>query len=131
MTEQQFAFQMNRLAKAFPNAYSDERIRLVWREIGSLEGSWLEKTVDRFIGEFRHAPLMPEFREAAAIERERVREIQKREEKQGAEAFMSALSESETRGICEQIRRRLQGYTSDAEFNQFQNVLSNVTKGMP
>lgn len=71
MNEIQFQYQIRRLQEQFGNQnYSQERIKLIWREVKDIEPFWFEKTVDRFIGECRQAPLLPEFRDAIAVLRE-------------------------------------------------------------
>ncbi len=79
MTPVEFNNQMTRLIRNFgKNAYSEERGALIWREVQHLSAVWLENTVDRFIGDCKYAPLLPEFREAIAKERE-YQHSQKRE----------------------------------------------------
>lgn len=83
MRPEHFQAQMNRLAETFGGQhYKRERVELIWREIGSFHDSWLTRTIDRFIGELRQAPLVSEFRDAASQERERQRETQKQQEKE-------------------------------------------------
>jgi hypothetical protein len=131
MNESRFAHQMNRLAKQFPNAYSEERVKLIWREVQAFSDHWLERVVDRFLGELRQAPLIPEFREEASRERERLREIEKRQEASDAKAFMSALSDGEVSEICGQIRKRVEGRVSDEDFNKFQGMLKSMLREVP
>ena len=82
MNPQRFANQINRLAKQFSSAFSEERVKLIWREVGQLSDEWFETLVDRFIGDLRQAPLLPDFREAASIERDRLWEIEKKTQKE-------------------------------------------------
>lgn len=73
MNQQEFQNQMNRLAETFGKAaYGTERAKLIWREVKDLGAHWLERVVDEFIGG-RSAPLLNEFRDAIAKERERSR----------------------------------------------------------
>jgi hypothetical protein len=78
MTPQEFQAPMDRLISQFgKSAYSPARIELIAAEVKHMPGSWWKRTVDRFLGEFRQAPLMPEVREAIAKERERGWDAQK------------------------------------------------------
>lgn len=72
MTEKQFAVQMQRLEKQFPNTYSQARAELIWREVGELDAGWWTRTVDELIGSCRFPPLMPEIREHIAREQRRL-----------------------------------------------------------
>lgn len=72
MNREEFSNEMNRLVSQFGKAaYSPERANLIWREVKDLSPSWMNAAIDEFIGSSRQPPLMPEFRERIAIEREK------------------------------------------------------------
>lgn len=72
MTREEFQAQMNRLAETYgPNQYKPERLTVIWGLVKHQSGEWLQQTVSRLIGSMRQAPLVPEFEEALALERER------------------------------------------------------------
>lgn len=78
MTPQHFQAEINRMASVFtPAAFAKERRDLIWKECGNLSDDVFTRIVNRLIGECRQAPLVPDFREAAAYERERIWEAQK------------------------------------------------------
>ncbi len=72
MTYDQYFEQMNRLVSQFgKGAYSTERSAVIWREVQHQSPEWWERTVNKFLGECRQAPLLPEIREALSRDRER------------------------------------------------------------
>lgn len=74
MNQNEFNTQMNRLVSQFGKAaYGVERTTLIWREVRDLPPEWFAGVVDEFLGSSRQAPLIPEFRDVAASERERMR----------------------------------------------------------
>lgn len=125
MTEQQFAVQLNRLSSAFgKNIYSDERSRLIWREVNTMSAAWWERFVDKAIGDSTHAPLLPQIRESLSLERERTRERERAQEKQDADDFWSGrLMPEEKKQIVHMIKRRIMGQVSDADYEAFMRVL--------
>lgn len=77
MTTEHFANQMNRLANTFGGAYKTERTQIIWKEMGNLPEEAFTRIVDKLIGECRMAPMIQEFRDAAASEREKIWSRQK------------------------------------------------------
>src|SRR3954462_10986965 len=78
MNLQEFDSQVNRLRDTFGDrSYPDERVKIIWREVQSLGRAWFERTIDRLIGEFRKAPMLPDIRFLIAEERERHRQTEK------------------------------------------------------
>jgi hypothetical protein len=129
MSPGEFQHHMSRLANQFKQAYGDERVSLILREVGTLSGEWWARTVDQFIGYCRQAPLMPEIAEAASRERERLRQIEKRQEANDAKAFMrGAVGPDEIRVISQGILKRLSGGMSDADFTSFHKALEGVSR---
>lgn len=93
MTNATFATQVDRLRERFGRqTYSQEFVKLLWREFEQLPDPWLIKTVDRFIGDSRHAPLMPEFREQAAVWREQNAVRDKQAFKDGTAAALQSTT---------------------------------------
>jgi hypothetical protein len=85
-----FQRQINRLTEQFgKGAYGTERAHIIWKAVKDLPDAWMEGVVDRFIGESRHAPLLPEFREEIAKERERNRSRERNSPKYDWSAFAS------------------------------------------
>lgn len=73
MTYQEFHGEIAKLIQRFDKKYyPDEVIDLIFREVNTLSYAWLKKTVAPFLGQHR-AAVLPEFREAARIEKERLR----------------------------------------------------------
>lgn len=102
MTTEEFDREMSRLAETFPNAYRDERRKLIWREVYQLPAQVWAKVVDYLIGDSRQPPMMPEIREAVSRERERSWQFKKREHQAQAQEFWASLEEYQT--ICPMIR---------------------------
>lgn len=134
MNIQEFNTQMQRLVSNFgKNSYPDEKARLIWGEVRDFQGSWLQRAVDRFIGDFRQAPLVQDFREAAAKERERSWSLQKKQHEQDAKDFYAGTYQpEEVRVICQFIIKRMQGGVSDEDWRNFithLNTSADVSKG--
>ena len=67
MTENEFRTQMTRLIETFGKApYGTERVKLLWNEVSDMPDYYFEKCVSSWIGAMRQAPLLGEFRDAAA-----------------------------------------------------------------
>ena len=72
MTQGEFQNQVARLKDVYgPKAYPDERVRLMWVEVSSLDGKWFEEAVSSLIASARYAPLAQEFSNYIGAERER------------------------------------------------------------
>jgi hypothetical protein len=93
MTWAEFLPQMERLRRQWTTFYSDERVKVIWGWVQSLEAQWWEKTVTYLLG--HHAdtyrgPLV-EVEQAALREREkRWEEMKRREHREAVEFFQSA-----------------------------------------
>lgn len=71
MNQAHFQTQMGRLIDQFgKQIYGPERVRLIWQTVEGIEEIHLTRIVDKFIGECRLPPLLPEFREEIAKIRE-------------------------------------------------------------
>jgi len=130
VTEQQFQIQMNHLSENFGKAaYGTERVRLLWREVGSFSAAWFEGVVSKMIGESRYAPLLPEFREACAKEREKNWVAEKRENESDAKAYwMSSYHPDDVKALCTAIKRRAIGAMSDQDWEAFMRGLNAVAE---
>lgn len=128
MNQIEFQVQMSRLIDQFgKHSYGTERVALVWEEVKEFNPQWFKKTVDKFIGEFRNAPLMPDFREEISKERERLWHLEKQRHSQDSREFWeSSFLPEEEKWICKTIRDRLSRKISDEDFSQFQKLLNRV-----
>ena len=89
-----------------------------------MPADWWERFVDRALGECTQAPLMPAIREAMSIERERMRQRERSQERQDAEDFWSGrLMPEEKKQIVQTIKRRIMGQISNADYEAFMRVL--------
>ena len=133
MNQGQFDQQIQRLVNNFgKTAYSSERAILLWREVSTLSASWLNLTVDKFIGELKHAPLLPEFREEISKERERIwRGDKEKYAKEAKDFFQGSYQPDDVRTICQMIVKRLQGGVPDADYAQFVKHLDHTAKSAP
>lgn len=92
MTQAEFSPHMGRLIEQFgKGAYSQARVEIIWRSVRDMDAHWWSMQVDRFLGECRQAPLVPEIRDAVLLERNRAWQAKKqqglREEGQGAKVL--------------------------------------------
>lgn len=130
MTEQQFSTQINRLAETFgKNAFSNERVKLIWLGVKDLSPDWLKYQVDSMIGSMRHAPLLPDFVEAARFERNREHEERKLKENQfQTEKWVSMFTSEEERMFAQTIVKRLNKEISDADFANFLVMMDDMAR---
>lgn len=131
MTWAEFETQMNRLTETFGKAaYSKERVGLIWREVQSYSRAWMERTIDDMIGSHRTAPLLPEFREATARERERLWSAEKKQHESDANAFWNGTYHpDEVKAVCQVIKDRMRGGVPDDSWNSFLKVLRGARGG--
>lgn len=111
MTADEFKRQTDRLIATYgPAAYSEERVTLIWREVGQLDADWLRRTVDFLIGSERQAPLVQAFSEAATRERERAWKQEREREREDARRFFggeSMLFDEDRAGFFQTIIARM------------------------
>jgi hypothetical protein len=89
----EFDTQMARLASTYgPRAYPDERKSILWKEFQSMAPKVFERIVDKLIGENSMPPMLPKFREAAAVAREKNAAFEKEEYRQGTQAALEGVS---------------------------------------
>lgn len=71
MTDLEFDMAMRRVTETFPNkgAYTEERLKLIFKATRSLPAHAFNRIVDHFVANSRYAPLPKDFLEAAAKER--------------------------------------------------------------
>jgi hypothetical protein len=129
----EFTQQMNRIASTYgKNTYGDERVQIIWREVKDFSSEWMIKTVDRFIGELRQAPLMPEFREEIAKEREKLWYIEKKQRQRDAKDFFDGIyAPDDKRTICQFIQKRLRHEVSDSDYQTFVTHLNHAASSIP
>lgn len=72
MKHSNFEMQLDRLRERFgKQTYTAEFVKILWREVSNLADSDFICMVDRFIGDSRQAPIMPDFRDALSFIREK------------------------------------------------------------
>jgi len=55
---------MTRLQNTYGKAaFSTERCTLIWKEVGEIPDHWMSRIVDKFIGDSKQSPMIPDFRE--------------------------------------------------------------------
>lgn len=130
MTSMHYQQQMGRMIEVFgKNAYPRERIELIWKELKDFSDPWFTKIIDSFIGNLRLPPLVSEFCLEAAKERERQSDIRKREHKQDAKDFWRGTYQlEEVRDICQKIIQRMEGKTSDEDYQKFKGLLEETAQ---
>lgn len=131
MTQQEFQTQVMRLIETFgKQAYGTERVALIWREVRDFSGQWWSRAVDQFIGDCRQAPLLKEIRELAAMERERITQLEKRRHSRESEAaYRGIIQDEEIKHICKFILKRMEHGVEDRDFENFMNHMESATRG--
>ena len=129
MTFAEFKMHLQKLTNQFgAHVYSEDRVRLIFREVSFLPVSSWEKIVDKFLAESRIAPLLPEIREAIAIQREKLYAEEKaRHQKDAEEFFASSLSNDEKSYLSETIKARMFNQVDDARWEKFLSDLNRAT----
>lgn len=80
MNRGHFDKQIDRLRETFgAQHYRDERVGLIIVEVRDMADEWMTRACNLFIGEFRQAPLLPDFRAEKSKEMERQHNLKKRE----------------------------------------------------
>jgi hypothetical protein len=119
---------MNRLIEIFGAVpYKGERINLIWGQVKDLTDPWFETVITSFLCDFRHPPLIADFREKAILERDREWRIQKAENRDDAKQFFSFPPEEE-REILNTIKKRMRGEVNDDDYGQFLNLLKETSR---
>lgn len=130
MDDKFYQNQMNRLAETYgAQHYKRERVELLWREVKNLSNPWFAQVVDRFIGESKFAPLLPEFREEIARERERNHSLDKRQHSKDAKEFYLMADCPDQRGsMLKTILERMENKVSDDVWNQFTTGIEKLSR---
>jgi hypothetical protein len=126
MTGTEFDSQMARMDSRWKNTYSDELKRILWNDFKGLSKDSFARIVSKLIGEERYAPLMPEFRREAAVERERSWKHQKSDHTREATEFMSGLKTStseEESWMFQAIIKRMKSEFSDSDWAAFMKLI--------
>lgn len=127
MNEQAFANQINRLAETYgKNAYSNERVKLIWAGVRNLSQEWLKSTVDAMIGNMRQAPMIPDFIEAARMEFNRNHEQAKSHERVNAKEWVSNFSTEDEKMMAGMIVRRMNKGVSEPDWENFLRMLDGM-----
>jgi hypothetical protein len=132
MRDEEFNYQVNRLIKSYgEKSFPAERLVLLHQEVKDFSAEWFKRVVDRLIADSRYAPLLSDFREEIARERERMAYQEKKQHEADAQAFYRGTYQAEdARTICQYILKRVDGKVPDGEFSQFINVLENAATPM-
>lgn len=127
MRIEEFNTQMLRLIGNFgkPN-YSDERSKLIWRDVQGMDGIDFARMVDGFISDFKFAPLGNDFREGMAKQREWKHYGEKKIHAKEAFEFYTMFHSDEIKSICETIKAKLRGEMSDESYKTFTDGLSKL-----
>lgn len=89
----------------------------------------LAKIIDKFIGECRSAPLIPDFREVVSKSREVLVDKQREQYRKDAKDFWGGtFHDDEVKQIVSTIKRRLLGECPDDEWNAHMETLRSAEK---
>jgi hypothetical protein len=124
--DQQFA----RLIDRWKTSYSNEFKKILWTEFQNVPGDSFKNIVTRLIGDCRQAPMMPEFREYWAMERNRLWVHDKKQNTLDAKSFFegSRFSDSEKKNFMAMVRKRLNKAVSDDDWNSFLKVIEETNR---
>lgn len=130
MTYSEFDIEMSRLRKTFAaTAYGEERTKLIWQEVSWLPIATFRKMVDIFIGSFKSAPLIPDFRDMMAKVRAEAYEANRVQHKKDADDFWAGTYHTDDiKVIVGTIKRRLLGQCSDEEWASHMATLSQAER---
>lgn len=127
MSWDRFCDHVERLRGTYGKAaYGDDRVKLIWREVMQFSDKWFEGIIDELIGVSKYAPLLPEIREFASKERERLRAIAKREEANDAKEFFSSYGTEDIKLLAQTIKARISGHVGDENWKGFVKGLDHV-----
>jgi len=110
MNHAEFQTHMVRLASTFGKAaYSDERIKLIFKAVERFSAAWWESAVDSMIAYSRQAPLMTEIGELISREREREWDKKKQDQPKPEWAPHWSCSDCKDRGVWLAKNKTLHG----------------------
>lgn len=101
MTNFEFRIEIAKIEKEFNQKYGEMRVSLIWKEFGKFPRAAFRKAVDKILFKSNHLPTVKEFCEHFALERERNREDEKRQEKKGAENYKRERAPKEFHDWCQ------------------------------
>lgn len=125
MDKPHFKTEILRLSEQFgAHQYSEPRCLVIWSEVKSWPNEWFTKAVSFFLGEFRSAPLIQDFRDFSSKLREQFYLKQKEQFKQDSKDFWASTYHSdEIKWIVETIKNRIKGKICDGDWEQFRSLL--------
>jgi hypothetical protein len=124
-----FQLEMKKIIECFgKNHYPEARVNLIHRECSTLDGDSFTRVVSKLIGECRYAPLLPEFREACIVEREKSNANLSKQHTRDSREFwkssgQSTASEEEQGWMFEAIRNRIQNNMNDSDWAAFMKLI--------
>jgi len=128
LLQTEFTHQVDRLKSSFGEKnYPAERIKILWDELRHQDAAWMNKVVTRLIGESRFPPLLPEFRDALAIQRERGWNTEKQQMARSASEAFRMWESGECGMPSQTIRNRVLGLVSDEDWAAFVSVVKNIS----
>ena len=93
--------------------------------------AWMCQTIDRFIGECRLPPLLPEFRDAMVVAREHNWEREKRQNAKDAQEFMEThFGQEEIHHMFSVFRSRLKDGISDEHYAAETKLINEAVQGL-
>lgn len=134
MNEDHFRKEMARVSRTFgPQGFSDERIKLIWRDAKDLFDFEFTRICNSLIASCRYSPLPKDFQGEIAKVREKNRELQKARESAEARDFFSGrlLDDKETKFRVNIIKQRMAGSISDDEWEDFKNLTKKEDDKLP
>lgn len=128
MTTSEFDEQVKRLRAVFGDkAYPDERVVTFWDAVRDMEGYWFKKRVTDWVGSAK-PPMLPEIREAVALERERLWSLKKSQHSAEASESFRLYESGECGEIAQAIARRSRGEMSDQDWDAFMRSMASVAR---
>lgn len=126
VTPEAFQTQVKRLTSTYgPMAYPEERLTLLWREVQAFDVAWFRKTIDDLIGRCRQPPLLPDFAEAIAIERERMA-AQEKKERTVTMRDIERFSDEDKKTMIKTIVARMNDAVPDSDWAGFVKMIRSV-----
>jgi len=125
MTLAQFKMEMSRLINCYPKAsFPTDRQKLIYQECRELDQITFAKMVDYFIGDFKFAPLLKDFREVRSKLRSFGIKRDKAAFRVAAEDVMKVTNNKDDVAFkMDNIKRRLSGQIDNAEWKEFVSLL--------
>lgn len=129
MNHMEFTAGMDRLRNVFGDrAYSDERVKLIFRMVQHESSEFWVKAVDQLILSCRQPPLSTEIGELLSLERERKYFSEKQQHKQEADNWPEFIPQEEKKMLFEAIRKRISGNMSDPDWECVLKIIASIPK---